>query len=800
MAAPALTTLLLLLPQLPPATDVVVPITAFEAALTAEGDDGWSTIQVDGRAGGRPWARARATFDLPEDFEAGDWLLCIGRAGLVVDAQINGHPLETLPDACAADPRLAAGPRFLLSSARLRTGANRVELVFGGVHAGRGLERGPACLLSRLPAARLRSSAAAGDLTVPVANFAGFATAADDGHVLDRIAFKFAADASEPRLAGQLDCAVVDRARGVEIPMRELKSRRLGGAFPGCSVNLEDDRLPNFHAIVRVEAPVLTAPLRLSDAKIVAFEVRQTSRGQAFEFVWRLRFFPAAGGPLRVSRGKGWVMVRNDLVGLFAEEGRVLGPESAPCGLEVVLVNRAKEGHGQALAGVGRWCGIVGFDPGGSDPSQAGSMEDLVDNLFGFAEAGGEALVALGGSLVVEPVQGNVAIGQPSRASAVAALLGMRRRRNRFIYAPVSGAQSAEAFWADAFSLLHFPVHERNAVEWLLSTQREDGAVAGDLPEEATDAELAGASAYAVLRACRWFRWSYDGDRFLRMAPQLVRALARADAVDLLAGAPPPAGGERLSSIHLALARAAAHREFAGVLEQLGALPDEAATSAQAAVAQLDALLRPPEQGGRGTEDGFTDLPGEDPRDAAFALAYGLLDEPRAAALAAALTRVEPASVVLGWRDALVLRGSLQAGRGSPLAKRWARFEREVRTPALPDSSACAAYYGALCFGVLGIRREDLGTVEIRPRLVDRQFLRTAVPLPEGTLRVQLLSPTAQLDRQLIVQNDSGLDLMVVVGVPGAFGKGRRVKVGESVHTLHEKVLMRGESWREVVR
>jgi hypothetical protein len=44
---------------------------------------------------------------------------------------------------------------------------------------------------------------------------------------------------------------------------------------------------------------------------------------------------------------------------------------------------------------------------------------------------------------------------------------------------------------------------DRGAVEWLLSTQDDEGAVHGDLPEDATPAELAAADAYAVLRACR---------------------------------------------------------------------------------------------------------------------------------------------------------------------------------------------------------------------------------------------------------------------------------------------------------
>jgi hypothetical protein len=449
---------------------------------------------------------------------------------------------------------------------------------------------------------------------------------------------------------------------------------------------------------------------------------------------------------------------------------------------------------------VSRRCGVVSFENDPLDPSQAESMEDLVESVLDLEEEILGAGQLLASTLANEPVQGNVAAGLATRASAVAALLGMRRRGSRFVYAPPAGAHSAEAYWADTFSLIHFPQHERNAVEWLLSTQREDGAVRGELPAEASDAELAAADAYAVLRACRWFRWVYDGDRFLKLAPHLARALEHADSVGALAAPADTPARERLSSAHVALARATAHRELAAALEQLAALPEVAAASAKAAAAQLEQLLGPPGDGGSAEEGGLARRPGEDPREDAVALALDLLEEERAAALAKALARIEPPGDRLDWRDALVARALLQSGRVSALGRRFERLEREAREEAVPASSACASYHGALSFGLLGIRREDFGTIEIRPRLVERQHLRTAIRVPEGALRVQILGPGRQLERQAIVENETTLDLMAVIGLPDGIGQGRPARKGELVHRLYEEVVAQGESWRGILR
>src|SRR6185436_10926558 len=109
------------------------------------------------------------------------------------------------------------------------------------------------------------------------------------------------------------------------------------------SLQIDDPRITAFHARLQVASSALTTPLRLSDAKVVAFDVNQNNLGENVEFTWRLRFFPAVGGPLRVVRGEDWVLVRNDVVGFFAEGAKVLGPDDAPAGLAIVLKNAPRK-------------------------------------------------------------------------------------------------------------------------------------------------------------------------------------------------------------------------------------------------------------------------------------------------------------------------------------------------------------------------------------------------------------------------------------------------------------------------
>ncbi len=790
--------LLIASPQASEATELLLPLPRFEATEQADGADGWTAVEVDGAAGGSAWERARARFELPDDFEAGDWMLCVGGPRLEMAATLNGQALDREKDALSTQPWFAAGPRFVLPSVALRRGANELELAFAGAGKGRGLEHGPAFLLSRRPAERLRRSAAEDQLTASIANFATLATSSRDSVLLDRIAFKFGEAGDELALAAQLDCSLVDPAHRGEIPVREIAKRRIGGVFPTVGLQLEDPKVALLRGLISASAPVLTSPLRLSDAKLTLLDVGQNGTPEDFEFVWRLRFFPAVGGPLRVVHHEKFVLVRNDVVGLFAAEGSVLGSDEAPTGLAITLRHKSRPGSQQALAGANVTCGVVGFERSGPDPSQAESMEDLVESAMAQQAKGAEALRFLASAIASEPILESVPAGLAARASAVSTLAATRRRGGWFAYAPAAGAQSAEAFWADTFSLLHFPVHERRAIEWLLSTQGASGAIRGDLPSDASDPELAGADAYAVLRACRWFRWCYDGDRFVTLVPKLARALDHADSVDLDAAI--QSGGERLSPLHRSLARVAAHREFAAALDQLGSEPELAARSVQASATQVERLLKGPDQGGRWAETGFVELPDEDPRDAAVALALELLDEPRAAIAASRLGQLKSSVTEIDWRDVLVVRALLQAARASAAARTWDQLGRTTRDHLVPSSSADASYHGALFFGMLGIRRDDLGSIQMMPRLLDRQWVRTAIRLPEGTLQMQILPPNQFSDRQVIVHNDSTLDLMVTIGLPAPAGSGKRVRHGEFVHSIHEQLVNHGAKWREVLR
>ena len=54
---------------------------------------------------------------------------------------------------------------------------------------------------------------------------------------------------------------------------------------------------------------------------------------------------------------------------------------------------------------------------------------------------------------------------------------------------------------------------------------------------------------------------------------------------------------------------------------------------------------------------------------------------------------------------------------------------------------------------------------------------------------MQLLPPDVQFHRQLIAQNDSSLDVLLVVGVPGGLGGEKPRLVGPSRWSIYEKLL-----------
>ena len=783
-------------PPIAPTRDRLVPIDRFQAS--ADESTPAASITIDGASGGTAWRNASAEFTLGGPIEAGAWILSAGSAGIDVAARLNSHALEMVTTPSMTDPALATGPRFLVPAEFLVEGAHRLDLEFRGTRRGRGFERGPVWLCSPTSGERLESAATASDLTLSVGNYATLGSTTRGGSLLDRVLFKYGEAGAT--LAAQLDFAVSDGSHGEEVEARQFQERKLTDWFPSAALQFADRRLTAFKGQLTAHSPLLTSPLVFADAKALEFGVNQTGAREAFNADWRIRFFPTVGGRLRTVRGDGFLLICNDCVGLFAEDGRVLGSDEEPAGIAFSLVKAEKAGHLQSLAGVTMRCGVVGFERGAADPSQADSIEDLVGEILAAGESESKCRAAFGSAIAQEPGQGSVALGGASRRSVLATLAGSRRRGRTFVFAPPAGAQSPEAFFADTFSLLHFPVHERLAIEWLLATQRDDGAISGDLDAAASELDRMVADCYAVLRACRWYRWTYDGDRFLSLTSQLARALDHADRLESLTISDSN-GGTTTSPLplHVELARIAAHRELAAALSQLGGDAERIDRSTRAATTQLDRLLAPPTEGGRLADGQFIELPGEDPREQAVALVFGLVDEGRTAALATRLAQLPPSAELNDWRDVLVIEGALMAGRTKAVAGRFDDLLTATRDDNAIENSAVAAFHGALLFGRLGVHRPDFGTIEVAPRLIDREFVRTRVRLPEGSVNLQVLPPNAQGARQLIVANESSLDLVISIATPGGAGVGAIVRVGDIALTWHEHLVEHGTTWRETV-
>jgi hypothetical protein len=763
----------------------------FEVSADATGES-FRPIVLGAAAGDTAWRRARATFHLDAAPESGHWLLCLGGPGLDLDTELNGHALTRIVDAWQDRPELRAGPRFDVDAADLAVGDNRLSVTFKGERAGRGFEAGPALLLSPTPSSLLRASSIARDLTVRTGNLSSLATIGKSGTLLDRVSFV------EPdgtfRLAGSVEFTFVEPS-GKETPVRRLETRTPAPLFPVVSVQLEDARFAEYTTRMTAFAPFLVTDAVASRARAVVFTIVQTGKDD-FSYRWRVRLFPALGGALRVVRNPDdhTVLLHDGRVGIVAPDADVVGGDDAPVALDLHVEYRKKPGELRPMAACTVVGAFVGIDPSQAGASAPAALAEVARSVLKTAKSATTSMSAFAALIPSEPSEATVAAGLASRISALANLLNGRTRGDASVFVPPEGPASAAAYFEDEWTLFQSPARERATIAWLLSTQAEDGAIRGDATGSAPPLVEIERDCYTVLRACRWYRWTYEGDALGAFATKLERALEHAHGkiegtpVEALATSH-PAGVPRLSLFHLRCALAAAHRDLADVLGQVG--------HADATVKELAArgeVLR------KELAASATAAPDGRPEEEAVALVFGLVDLATASERVDRLAALPAAKDPIDWREAVLARGLLEAGRTEAGRTRSAAIEAAIRDLDLPLRPEIAAYHTALCYGVLGIRRDDLGTLEFFPRLQGREQVRTVIALPEGPFRVQLLPPDVQFHRQLIAQNDSSLDVLLVVGVPGGLGGEKPRVVGPSRWSIYEKLLPATQGWRERVR
>lgn len=777
------------------ASEIQRPIAKFELSADAEGGK-FEGVAIGEAARDVAWRRGRATVELDGTPQAGHWLLCLGGPGVELEATLNGRRLQPIADACADVPAFRAGPRFDVEADALKAGPNVVEVAFKGERLGRGFEAGPAQLLSPGPSTLLRAAATAPQLQPLVANLATLATASKGGVLLDRIAFRTAPDGSH-RLAAQLCFSVVGPDEK-EIAIGDLEERTSTPVFPVVTLGLKDKRIDRFDARFSTFAPLAAADAALSLTKAALFEIAQNVHGDPATFRWRVRLFPALGGPLRVLRGDGFVLIHNGRVGIAAEKGKVVGGDDGPLALEISLIHKPQSGEHQAIAGPSRSGLVVGFSPDGADPSGAASIDVLVASLLKNEKSILGGVAKLSSLLPLEPFEKGEVTGLAARVSAVANLAGIRERGGRSVFVPPEGPASAAAYFEDEWTLLDAPARERATLEWLLSTRSKDGAIRADAGDDLPPLCELEQDCYTVLRACRWYRWCYEGDAFRKLVPDLKSVLTRAGA---LADAEPlekrceahPAGVRRLSLFHLQCALAAAERALAEALTQLGNEEAAARACEQRATARIAAV-------GKALAADSSAPKGDDPREPAIALVFDLLEPQAEVDLAKRLGELPAPADASDWRESLLARGLLDAGAITAGRSRVRKLSEALRAAADPLASGLSAYHGALVFGVFGVRRNDLGTLECLPRVAGKEQVKAVIPLPEGPVRIQLLSPDIAFRRQLIVNNESSLDLMTIVGVPGGMGDGERRKVGDAVFSLYQEIVAAKSAWRPMVR
>jgi hypothetical protein len=359
-----------------------------------------------------------------------------------------------------------------------------------------------------------------------------------------------------------------------------------------------------------------------------------------------------------------------------------------------------------------------------------------------------------------------------SRKACALTLTHLRSLGNVVALEMGSGVHSAASFWRGAIGLMHLPHNERRLVDWLLATQDEHGAVHARM-NEPDPLDLLEADLYTALRAIRLYRWTYDGEGFLRIADSLEKTLAHAQSLcgenfqglSQLAAAYHPARGAAGPS-SLALALLGACQGMSSIYAELG-LQEAAERLRTSFQNRSDRLFQSTQNGGFWNGHALEFSAAEDPLEQAVGLLLHGFPEAQAQAFQSLLEEqlLKPGDSLeeneLLWVRALLQRGNMVQGQA--LFRRASRAIERVHSPFAPN---LAGYYDALVFGLLGILRLDLGTIAVHPRISTGTSLSSSLALPEGSVNFQVSAVQGQGARMLRAENRSKQALMLEFGVP----------------------------------
>lgn len=774
-------------------SDVFLYLTDLEVTLGTGDQAEWQALSV-GTTGDpeQPWKALRATFTLEPEIAPGQWLVRLGPAGIEAQASLGGEPLSPLVDPLGNHEILACGPLFEVPSALLKEGTNRLEVSFSGEAGGLGLERGPAYLLSPVPADCLRQAILADLRDLPIANFGTAASRSEAGEIGQRITFKSTRLGGKAVNHASLTVHGVTR-EGREVAIGRMQKKTPSSFFPHVSTSFEDQRFPNLKGINVVSAPLSRETGLMNNAGCFIGQLRHSSLGASpFSFRFRLRVFPHVGGPLRLMELDDTKILHNDSLAFFATGAELLGTREQPTGFDVVLRQEgSKSTNKMSGSPKMRNYGMVLFEPERFEKTRVHSLEDLVSiaitNGVEFRNKASDF-----SSRLIRPLNQNLDDYASIRRACAASVCDASKRHRAALPLDARGILGARQYFRSSFGLVQLPENELKTLEWLLQTQRSDGAIAGDLVDD-DSLSLVESTLFAVLRATQYFEWTYDGDTLLQHHEALGRGLAFVRSLDHdsngiidFANLTRNTTAERASSSVLALAELKATRDLATSLEFLGET-DAAAALADTAQRLGAAVLRPVKGGGLLEEPGFAVLEGEDPREQVVAITWALLPEASDSALWESLSS-EPLPPAAEWDewDYLRLRTKLLKGEIKSAHSLWAQCNAAVLGRNNPFRAADAALYDTLFRGILAIRRPDLGMLEVVPRIPIKTKFSTLIELPEGAVSVQYSLPDYKFHRYVNLDNRTDLDLELNIGVPGGFGTGPRTKLGEFYYSYYE--------------
>ncbi|MBI2932553.1 MAG: hypothetical protein HYY16_12960 [Planctomycetes bacterium] len=777
-------------------------------------DGGWRTLHVPGtwEAQGLPqldgFAWYRRTFHLPRLPQGEKAVLLLGKIDDADETYINGVKIGA--SGSMNPPRKTAWQDqrlYLVPRDALRQGSNVLAVRVCDFGGGGGIFEGPLVFLWEAEADFYLDLKRAPKTGFPCANFGICGEIASNGRIWPSVYVNPSEQGQWLRELGGGQLSLEESGR--KKSDNEFTRRRLTRAWPFASIALEDDAFPGLQIEIRAHAPVALGDAFTSSLPVLSTDITLVNTSpHERQATLRFRWMAADSASFREASIEGFegVSAGRVFIGFDGACARTVG--RLPEVTKVVRIPARGSAPARLL--------LARHDSQGPYVDRLATLEALVGHASRQWAEVRQATAEFERHL---PRTGDPVLDGYVRWYMVAGVALTKLFRNGDVVTlGYTELNQRDSFWTSWLHLVYWPELERRMIEESAAHQRGDGKIPTTiLPtiEREDDIDI---NEYFILRVMRWFEWRRDRELLRKLWPSVKRAIEYLKGRDRDGDSVPDQGScwadwkdvegmeGRQYSPHFALLWLAVLRRAADAADVL----DDAAASRQyrrlyeTSAARIHA---PVDKGGLWDGRCYVNRWRDGRADSTVAeeqcvgALFGVIPDDRVGRVFEALRANE---TKWGVRESYPYRpesfgfepGDYHNGGIWPFLNSvdaFARFtcgasedglrilkkigwsDLEAEGDFLPNEIVHgetgknirwwmqgwdAAYFAAVAFGALGVRRLSDDEIEIMPRLPrDREFA-TRLLLPEGVLEVErrkgVVSVRSALKRDIELRHGTG--------------------------------------------